>query len=304
MMKKKKPVVVRQVWADNLECEFRQIKKAASRYAIVSMDTEFPGTIFQSNLDKGLLFHAPAFYKYFLMRYNVDLLSIIQLGLTLSDSRGNLPSFRTESCYVWQFNFRDFDIERDPHNIKSIELLEQHGTDFKKNKEKGIDSCEFAELVLSSGLVLSSLTWITFHGAYDFGFLIKILTKRKLPEDKESFMGLVNFYFGFRVYDMKYMMRSVNGLHGGLERVAKLMGIDRITGNSHEAGSDSLLTLQTFMRFKGNFLDVDLENLNGNFNGYEGKLFGLCDQLLLYIPEMMDPFSGYKAMENEVELVD
>ncbi|KAJ6703027.1 CCR4-ASSOCIATED FACTOR 1-like protein 11-RELATED [Salix viminalis] len=101
------------------------------------------------------------------MKYNVDLLKIIQLGMTLSDSQGNLPSFGTEFHYAWQFNFRDFNIEHDPYNNESIELLERQGIDLQKNREKGIDSSNFAWVVLSSGLVFSnsSITWITFHGA-------------------------------------------------------------------------------------------------------------------------------------------
>ncbi|KAB5564941.1 hypothetical protein DKX38_004995 [Salix brachista] len=140
------------------------------------------------------------------MKYNVDLLKIIQLGMTLSDSQGNLH-------YAWQFSFRDFNIEHDPC------------IDLKKNRETGIDSSDFAWMVLSSGLVFSnsSITWSTFHGAYDFGFLIRILTRRELPSDMASFLGMVSFFFGVRVYDTKFMMGSISGLRGGLERVAKLL---------------------------------------------------------------------------------
>ncbi|KAJ6341162.1 hypothetical protein OIU78_009351 [Salix suchowensis] len=90
-------------------------------------------------------------------------------------------------------------------NAESIGLLERQGIDLKKNREKGIDSSDFGRLVLSSGLVSnnSSITWIAFHGAYDFGFLIKILTKRDLPSDLRSFLGMMRFFFGVRVYDAK-----------------------------------------------------------------------------------------------------
>ena len=40
-------------------------------------------------------------YMYQTMRCNVDLLKIIQLGITLSDANGNHPS---DIC-TWQFNF-------------------------------------------------------------------------------------------------------------------------------------------------------------------------------------------------------
>lgn len=38
-------------------------------------------------------------------RCNVDMLKLIQLGLTFTDAQGNLPKCSGELC-VWQFNFR------------------------------------------------------------------------------------------------------------------------------------------------------------------------------------------------------
>ncbi|KAJ7004897.1 CCR4-associated factor 1 [Populus alba x Populus x berolinensis] len=219
-MKSSTPVQVREVWAENLVAEFSLIKEAISRFSFVSLDTEFPGTLFLSNLDKSLLSQAPPSHNYRLMKYNVDLLKIIQLGMTL-----------------------DFNIEHDPYNDESIGLLERQGIDLKKNREKGIDSSDFAWMVFTSGLVFNncSITWITFHGAYDVGFLIKILTRRELPCDMASFLGMVSFFFGVRVYDTKFMMGSIGGLRGGLERVATLLGVERTTGKRHRAGSDSWL---------------------------------------------------------------
>ncbi|KAL7199854.1 hypothetical protein ACSBR2_022042 [Camellia fascicularis] len=168
--------------------------------------------------------------NYFLMKSNVDALNLIQVGLTLSDNQGNLPDLYTDSCYVWQFNFRDFDIESDdPRNADSIKLLKRQGIDFKRNREEGIDSREFAEMLLWSGLVYKRplKRWVTFHSGYDFGFLIKMLTHRELPENLETFMAMVHYYFGGNVYDIKHLMRDCNGLNGGLERVAKALGVDR-----------------------------------------------------------------------------
>ncbi|XP_058010015.1 probable CCR4-associated factor 1 homolog 11 [Hevea brasiliensis] len=125
-----KQVVVRQVWASNLKSEFFHIQKVIRQYTFVSMDTEFPGTIFQSTLNKHFLCYAPD-YTYYLMKLN--------------------------------FNFRDFDLQSDPHNAESIYLLEKQGTNLKMHREKGIDSRDFAKLALSSGLVFNySFTWITF----------------------------------------------------------------------------------------------------------------------------------------------
>ncbi|XP_021286847.1 probable CCR4-associated factor 1 homolog 11 [Herrania umbratica] len=243
----KKPVLVRQVFAEDLEREFAIIRSAIDRYPFVSMDTEFPGTIFKQ--DKNLIHQADPAINYLFMKSNVDALRIIQLGLTLSDSQGNLPDFNTPYCYVWEFNFKDFDFERDCYDKESIKLLKMQGIDFVKNKKKGIDSKNFAKKILASGLVFSSLTWITFHGAYDFGFLMKILTQHELPYDVNSFMAQLVYFFGYKIYDIKHTFRFF-GLHGGLEKVAKLLNVARLTGVSHQAGSDSLLTLQCLMELK------------------------------------------------------
>ncbi|GAV78090.1 CAF1 domain-containing protein [Cephalotus follicularis] len=284
----KKPVIVRQVWADNLEFEISQIKRAIPDYPFVAMDTEFPGTIFEPYPNMTYLSHYYPYYScnhhdydpsfnYFLMKSNVDVLNIIQLGLSLSDSEGNLPCFETEFSIVWEFNFRDFNIDCDPQNIESIRLLERQGIDFKKNKEKGINSWDFAKLVLCSGLVLNSskLTWVTFHSSYDFGFLIKILTRHYLPCDIDSFMQLVVHYFGYKIYDIKHMIQFSRGLCGGLERVAKLLHVERKVGKSHQAGSDSLLTMQAFLRYTEWFSKEHKNDYKTRLVAFEGMLYGL-----------------------------
>ncbi len=45
----------------------------------------------------------------------------------------------------------------------SIEMLQQAGIQFKRHEDEGIELEDFAELLTSSGLVLSEeVTWITF----------------------------------------------------------------------------------------------------------------------------------------------
>ncbi|XP_065631849.1 probable CCR4-associated factor 1 homolog 10 [Quercus suber] len=90
---------------------------------------------------------------------------------------------------------------------------------------------------------------LAFHGGYDFGHLIKIVTGQELPCNLVEFMDLVQLNFGRSVFDVKHMIRFCDGLYGGLERVANTLGVHRVAGRSHQAGSDTLLTLQTFMKF-------------------------------------------------------
>ncbi|KAG8498125.1 hypothetical protein CXB51_006885 [Gossypium anomalum] len=175
-----KSIVVRRVFAENLDSELPLIKAAILRYSFVSIDTEFLGTIFKPN--KQVIHKGNPVTNCHYMKSNVDALQIIQVVLSLSDARGNLLDFDSPFSYIWEFNFRYFDINRDRYASDSIELLKHQGIDFEKNKEKGIDSKDFAKKLWDYGLVfnyydLKSISWITLHGAYDFGFMLKILTQ-------------------------------------------------------------------------------------------------------------------------------
>jgi len=47
---------------------------------------------------------------------------------------------------------------------ESVELLQKSGLDFQRHEEIGILPNDFAELMITSGLVLSDETrWISFH---------------------------------------------------------------------------------------------------------------------------------------------
>lgn len=254
---------IREVWNHNLEEEFALIREIVDDYPYVAMDSEFPGVVIRPVGN----FKNISDYNYKTLKDNVDMLKLIQLGLTFSDEKGNLPTCGTDKFCIWQFNFREFDVGEDVYASDSIELLKQCGIDFKKNNEMGIDSIRFAELLMSSGIVLNdSIKWVTFHSGYDFGYLLKLLTCRDLPETQAGFFNLINIYFPI-VYDIKHLMKFCNSLHGGLNKLAELLEVERI-GICHQAGSDSLLTCCTFMKLKENFF-------NGSTEKYAGVLYGL-----------------------------
>lgn len=263
LLPKSDSVQIREVWAGNLEEEFALIREIVDEYPYIAMDTEFPGIVLRSVGN----FKNANYYHYQTLKENVNLLKLIQLGLTFSDEKGNLPTCGTNKYCIWQFNFREFNPNKDVFANDSIELLSQSGIDLVRNNEKGIESKRFGELLMSSGIVLNdNVYWVTFHSGYDFGYLLKLLTCRNLPDEQASFFTLINVYFPV-VYDIKHLMKFCNSLHGGLNKLAELLEVERV-GVCHQAGSDSLLTCCTFMKLKENFF-------SGSLDKYSGVLYGL-----------------------------
>lgn len=258
--------VVRQVWDSNFDYELSLIYDSLFQidYRIASLDTEFPGTVFTipSNVPKHQYTSCPE-ENYLMLKKNADALKLIQLGLTLCDSHGIM--------YTWQFNFRDFDPAHDLHNPVSISMLRGQGIDFSVNRLWGVESRRFAlgfrrilELLRQKKVV-----WVTFQGSYDFALLIKILTRKNLPQDVDKFMELLGKHFGFATFDVKLVTRSI-GIHGGLDKVAIQLGLEQRTGSMrHHAGSDSLLVMQVFMKIYRDYKQV------ANSNEYSHKLYGL-----------------------------
>ncbi|KAK7364659.1 hypothetical protein VNO80_13399 [Phaseolus coccineus] len=254
-------IMTRSVWSYNLESEFELIRSVIALYPFISMDTEFPGVVFQSH---------PAFRQpqnnYAVMKANVDGMHLIQVGLTLSDSHGNLPTFGTSNRFIWEFNFCEFDVTRHPHAPHSIALLQRQGIDFDKNRKYGVSIVRFAELMMLSGLLCNNnIQWIVFHSAYDFGYMVKILSQRFfymqpfLPPNLYDFLQLVKFFFGYRVYDVKHLIRFCPNLHGGLDRVSEYLGLDNSARKSHHAGSDSLVTLHVFNKIKTLYFNTEMD---------------------------------------------
>ena len=131
---------------------------------------------------------------------------------------------------------------------ESIELLRAHGIDFQRHEDMGIDPDYFAELMITSGLVLTDETkWISFHrceayyplhsdskrtradgplliSGYDFGYFIKLLTAVSLPTNEDAFFDILRIWFP-TVYYVKFMMRACKQLNGGLQDVADDLGV-------------------------------------------------------------------------------
>jgi len=250
-------------------------------------------------------FTTKADYHYQTLRCNVDLLRVIQLGITLFSQDGEMPpthptdiSGMNVSTYqnnlipcpcTWQFNFV-FSMQEDMYNQDSIDFLTQAGLDLDQHEKMGIDPADFGAMLITSGLVLlEDVRWISFHSGYDFGYLVKLMLCKPLPDDETEYRKLLNIFFP-SIYDIKYMIKhaqrnqavndtplsaaAVNILNGlgqksGLQDLADELDIKRV-GTAHQAGSDSLLTGKIFW-------DVRKKIFNGTIDDdkYLGQVWGL-----------------------------
>ena len=86
-----------------MEKEFEKISELICQgYNWVAMDTEFPGVIIKYNDNVPM-----SGYK--TLKHNVDMLKLIQVGISISNKKGQQPSTHT-----WQFNL-NFNLNKD-HN--------------------------------------------------------------------------------------------------------------------------------------------------------------------------------------------
>ena len=232
--------IIKEVYIDNFEEELKKISLLIDRYSYISMDTEFPGIVY--NNYKSINIGESSSYSN--IKSNVDRLKVIQVGITLADENGEYPS----DISTWQFNF-DFNLKNDNYSPESIQLLMNSGINFDILPEKGISVFKFGEMLLTSGLVINdNINWITFHGSYDFAYLLKIITGQMLPDSVESFVFDIDVFFK-NYYDIRYLTQNQECFRGSLNKLAYDLNCER-TGLTHQAGSDSLVTSKVFFKLK------------------------------------------------------
>jgi len=251
-------------------------------------------------------FRGKSDYHYQCLRTNVDMLNIIQIGLSLFNEKGETPPVKLSSQdtsdlahrngnvsgpfpYAWQFNFK-FSLNDDMYNQISIDSLKNAGIDFNALERDGIDPHEFAALLIPSGLVcFENVHWISFHGGYDFGYLTKLMICRPLPNDEVEFDQIMKLYFP-STYDVKHLLKHAIKLHNsgaltpadpstievlqkfeaksGLENIGETLKIKRV-GTAHQAGSDSLLTGRVFFALREKIFNGEISD------EHLGKVWGL-----------------------------
>ena len=252
-------------------------------------------------------FTTKADYHYQCLRCNVDLLKVIQLGISLFDEDGNSPPANLSEIpnlaplpnqnslkpcpTTWQFNFK-FSLSEDMYNDQSITFLQEAGLDLKRFEAEGVSPITFGSRLLTSGLVLDpQVHWISFHSGYDFAYLVKLMNLNQLPEDESEYRRLMKIYFP-SIYDIKFMIQHISRTmrinadsaeltpdaaaiitsllnKGGLQNLADELHVRRV-GVAHFAGSDALLTGKVFWEVKNKIFAGHIDAAV-----YSGQIWGL-----------------------------
>ncbi len=253
---------IKNVWKYNVEKEFARIAKTLDEgYTWIAMDTEFPGIVFNYVMDS----KSPEM-GYRLLKMNVDSLKLIQVGITLANDKGEKPA----GTHTWQFNL-NFNINTEKYHPESISLLKEAGIVFEELIEHGIDPMSFGDFLMTSGLVVNpEVTWIAFHGAYDFSYLLKVLINEMLPQTSDQFLVYLKHLFP-NIYDIKTIINDFDDWKNySLSRLGNDLSLKR-TGHQHQAGSDALLTIEIFFSiYLAHFAD-------GLPPKYFNKVFGISN---------------------------
>ena len=224
-----------EVYQDNFNQELKHLCSLLNEYNYIGMDTEFPGIVYS------LPSLTDDFY-YKTTKLNVDYLKLIQLGITLSNDKGEYP----KPFHTWQFNFQ-FDITKDKSSQSSMNLLITSGINFNKLKTNGINHKVFFEQFKICGLVLNPrIHWISFHGSYDFAYLLSNLCGGTLPESEKKFTDDMRVFFPNH-YDIRILVKEKENLQGSLNKLARYLDVVR-EGKIHQAGSDSMVTIDVFWK--------------------------------------------------------
>ncbi|PWZ40856.1 putative CCR4-associated factor 1 9 [Zea mays] len=224
---------IRTVMAENMNSELNMIGSLLPLFPCITFDVEYAGTLHRSSAATRI---APS-KQYALVKKNVDAVPIVMLGITLSNEYGNLPLTADGEGRLfqlaWEVTFSDFDPRRDRHAPESVTFLRSQGVCLDKARARGVSSAAFAAklaAILSATPRPNELTWAAFGGAYDFAYMLKILTGgQPLPETWHEFMAQTHALLGGgRVFDAKYMAEhcertDLGGL--GLRRMAATLGM-------------------------------------------------------------------------------
>ncbi|ONM27288.1 putative CCR4-associated factor 1 11 [Zea mays] len=225
------------VGASNFATEMDFIGSLLPRFRYIAIDAEYPGTVHGAPAGAGL---SPAARYYAVVKANVEELPVLQLGLTICDEEGNLPVVMDVDGLplqiAWEFHFSDFDVARDPHSVESVNFLRAQGFDFVRARAHGVASADFAgklaALLASVPRWCQPPAWVAFGGAFDFAFMVKMLSGgQPLPENPQDMVARASDLLRGPVFDAKYMAEHCGRPElcvGGLRTVAAILGVPQL----------------------------------------------------------------------------
>ncbi|KAA6382528.1 MAG: putative CCR4-NOT transcription complex subunit 8 [Streblomastix strix] len=269
------------VWQDNVQQEFIRIQNIVADYPVIAMDTEFPGEVFQ-------MFSMDEASSYEKLKKNCDRLKLIQVGFSFGKKDGTTK----DGTSTWQFNLQ-FDTNTDQYARSSLDMLLNAGLDFDKHRKDGIDPSLFCELLWTSGIMLNDeVDWVTFHSSYDFGYMTKVATGEPLPDTEHEFKILVD-----KLFPSRYDLKLVSGTRRGLNILAAECGIVR-KGSMHQAGSDALITLETYFQIINN--DIKWSERRQEFYG---RIAGIGKDIFLYVIDQVSNPTDTSSENSPVEFI-
>ena len=130
----------------------------------------------------------------------------------------------------------------------------------------------FLKELMNSALVLNpKVKWISYHGSYDFAYILKFVMNNddKLPETEKEFLDTLKLFVP-EYYDVKMLIKDIDiYFNGGLNRLIYNLDIER-KGINHQAGSDSIATIEAFHKLIKN------ESINKiKMKKYKNVLYGI-----------------------------
>lgn len=192
---------------------------------------------------------------------------IVQVGIGFADRDFNLIGGN-----MFQFNLF-FDHTSRSVNHPGIKFLrEVSGLNLEEHATRGLSPQHFVSMLRETGILHNdNITWVSFMGYPDFGFIISLLRGDWLPESRTEFLLQVRDYFPSSC-DCKFFSKFGNCIKkeripGKLEKVAIELGAKRSGKGLHQAASDALLTLRCLKKLKGLAPEF--------YQGTRGVLYGI-----------------------------
>uniref|UniRef100_A0ACD5TD17 Uncharacterized protein n=1 Tax=Avena sativa TaxID=4498 RepID=A0ACD5TD17_AVESA len=182
---------------------------------------------------------------YLSLKDYIDNGALVQIGLVLLFDTPITPR-----VHAYEINIC-IDTSEEEYSSNSVDFLVSHGHNLDEYKNTGVlEEWLFVDLIRRLPLNDDTVTWVTFHGDKDIGFIMKLALggcRGLLPHNRSLFMLHAKDMFPV-LYDCRVLAQLVIlGFSGSLNKLAEFLDIQR-TGEQHFAGSDALVTLGCFAR--------------------------------------------------------